>query len=103
MTFRFKNMGATYQREMVSFFHHIIHDYIEAYVDDIIYKSREKYDHILDIRKIFQRMREYKMKLNPKKCTFGISSSKFLGFIISRRGIEVDPKKFSTIIYVTPP
>jgi len=80
----------------------MIHDNVEVYVDDILSKSTTKNDQISYLRKIFHRMREYKLKLKPHKCAFAVSSGKLLGFIFSRRGIEVDPKKVSSIVDFPP-
>lgn len=103
MPFGLKNVGATYQIAMVRMFHDMIHDNVKVYVDDILPKFIAKYDHILYLRKIFQTMREYKLKLKPQKCAFIVSSAKLLSFIISRRGIKIDPKKVSAIVDLFPP
>lgn len=68
---------------MVNMFHDMIHDYVKVYVDDILSKSTTKYNHLANLRNMFQWMREYKLKLKSQKCTFGVSSRKLLGFIIS--------------------
>jgi hypothetical protein len=95
--FSLKNAGATYQRAMVTLFHDMIHHEIEVYVDDMITKSRTKQDHLTDLRKLFQRLKKYKLRLNPNKCAFGVTSGKLLGFIVSGRGIEIDPAKVQAI------
>ena len=56
---------------------------VEVYVDDMLIKSREEEDHLNDLRETFNTFRQYNMKLNPSKCAFGVSSGKFLGFIVS--------------------
>ena len=66
---------------------------MEVYVDDMIAKSREPGDHLACLKKLFDLLRCYKLKLNPNKCVFGVSSGKLLGYIVSQRGIEVDPSK----------
>lgn len=86
-----------YQREMVTLFHDMIHKEIELYVDDVISKPRTKEDHIVNLQKLFDRLRKFKLRLNPAKCTFGVRSGKFLGFIVIRRGIKVDPEKVRAI------
>uniref|UniRef100_A0A2N9G920 RNA-directed DNA polymerase n=1 Tax=Fagus sylvatica TaxID=28930 RepID=A0A2N9G920_FAGSY len=93
MPFGLKNAGATYQRAMVTLFHDMIHHEIEVYVDDMIAKSRTAQDHLTDLRKLFQRLKKYQLRLNPNKCAFGVTSGKLLGFIVSGRGIEIDPCK----------
>uniref|UniRef100_A0A2N9I3X3 RNase H type-1 domain-containing protein n=1 Tax=Fagus sylvatica TaxID=28930 RepID=A0A2N9I3X3_FAGSY len=95
MPFGLKNAGATYQRAMVTLFHDMIHHEIEVYVDDMIAKSRTAQDHLTDLRKLFQRLKKYQLRLNPNKCAFGVTSGKLLGFIVSGRGIEIDPAKLT--------
>ena len=97
MPFELKNVGATYQRAMVTLFHDMMHKEIEVYVDDMIAKSRAPSDHLIDLRKLFKRLVKYRLRLNPKKCVFEASSGKLLSFIVSQRGIEVDPIKVQAI------
>ena len=97
MPFGLKNAGATYQRAMVTLFHDMKHKEIEVYVDDMIAKSRTEVEHVEHLLKLFQRLRKYKLRLNPNKCTFGVRSGKLLGFVVSKRGIEVDPAKVKAI------
>ena len=97
MPFGLKNVGATYQRAMTTFFHDMMHKEIEVYVDDMIAKSIDEEEHVEHLLKLFQRLRKYKLRLNPNKCTFGVRSCKLLGFIISEKGIEVDPAKVKAI------
>ncbi|XP_039683803.1 uncharacterized protein [Medicago truncatula] len=97
MPFGLINAGATYQRGMTTLFHDMIHKEIEVYVDDMIVKSITEEDHVKYLQKMFQRLRKYKLRLNPNKCTFGVRSGKLLGFIVSQKGIEVDPDKVKAI------
>lgn len=83
MPFGLKNIGATYQRVMVTIFHDMIHKEIEVYVGDMIAKSHTKEDHIVNLQKLFDRLRKFKLHINPAKCTFGVRSGKLLGFIVS--------------------
>ena len=71
----------------------MMHKEIEVYVDDMIAKSRTEVERVEHLLKLFQHLRKYKLRLNPNKCTFGVRSGKVLGFIVSERGIEVDPTK----------
>ncbi|XP_055830980.1 uncharacterized protein LOC129900016 [Solanum dulcamara] len=103
MPFGLKNVGATYIRAMTTLFHDMIHKEIEVYVDDIIIKSKRSLDHLYDLQKFFERLRKYNLKLNPVKCAFGVPAGKLLGFIISRRGIELDPSKIKAIQELPPP
>lgn len=103
MPFVLKNVGATYMRAMTTIFHDMIHKEIEIYVDDVIIKSKKATDHIADLRKFFDKLRKYNLKLNPVKCAFGVPVGKLLGFIVSRRGIELDPSKVKAIQELPPP
>ena len=75
----------------------MMHKKIEVYVDDMIAKSRTARDHLVDLRKLFKRLVKYRLRLNPNKCIFGASLGKLLGFIVSQRGIKVDPVKVQAI------
>ena len=83
--------------------HDLIHKEVEIYVDDMIVKFKDRERHIPALRKFFERIRFYKLRLNPKKCTFGVTSEKLLRFMASQRGIEVDPDKIKAIIEMKPP
>ena len=93
MPFGLKNTGATYQRAMVTLFHDMMHKEIEIYVDD----------HVVNLRKLFERLRKFQLKLNPTKCTFGATSEKLLGFVVSKKGIEIDLDKVRVIQDLPPP
>ena len=82
---------------MVTLFHDMMHKEIEVYVDDMIAKSREGESHVANLRKLFEQLRKYQVKLNPSKCTFEVTLRKLLGFILSSHGIEVDPSKIKVI------
>ena len=103
MPFGLKNAGATYQRVATTLLHDLIHKEVEAYVDDMIVKSKDREGHIKALRKFFERIQFYKLRLNPKKCTFGVTFGKLLGFMVSQGGIEVDPDKIKTIVEMKPP
>ncbi|XP_056169085.1 uncharacterized protein LOC130138612 [Syzygium oleosum] len=103
MPFGLKNAGATYQRAMVTLFHDMMHKEVEVYVDDMIAKSKHGEDHIEVLRKLFDRLRRFKLRLNPAKCMFGAKSRKLLGFMVSSRGIEIDPSKVKAICDLKPP
>ncbi|XP_060210683.1 uncharacterized protein LOC132637640 [Lycium barbarum] len=76
-------------RAMTTLFHDMIHKEIEVYVDDVIIKSRRSSEHFPDLRKFFERLQRYNLKLNPAKCTFGVPAGKLLGFIVSRKGEDI--------------
>ncbi|KAF3647316.1 hypothetical protein FXO38_17099 [Capsicum annuum] len=95
--FDLKNTGVTYMRAMTTMFHDMMHKEIYVYVDDVIIKSKGRAGHVKDLRKFFERLRRYNIKLNPAKCVFGVPSGKLLGFMVSRQGIELDPSKIKAI------
>jgi len=103
MPFELKNAGATYQRAMVTLFHNMMYREVEVYVDNILAKSKEEEDHVQVLRRLFERLRKYQIKLNPAKCSFGVKTGKLLGFIVSGRGIEVDPDKAKAIQEMSAP
>ena len=103
MPFGLKNAGATYQRAMTVIFHDLIHKILEDYVDDILVKSLNALDHLSHLEEVFNRLAEYRLMLNPKKCVFDVTSGKLLGFIVSRCGIEIDPKNVKAIMDMAPP
>lgn len=76
---------------------------MEDYVDDILAKSYTREGHLEILAKIFDRLEKFKVRLNPKKCAFGVTSAKLLGYIVSTKGIEVDPAKVQTIMEMPPP
>ena len=81
--FGLKNASATYQRAATTMLHDLIHKEVEVYVDNMIIKSKDREGHMLALRKFFERIRFYKLRLNPKKCTFGVTSRKLLEFMVS--------------------
>jgi hypothetical protein len=103
MPFDLKNAGATYQRTMTAMFHDMMHKEIEDYVDDIVVKSKKREDHLETLRKVFDRCRLYKLKMNPLKCAFGVSAGKFLGFLVHNHRIDVDSAKASVIATMKAP
>jgi len=103
MPFGLKNAGATYQRAINVIFHKHIRKTVECYVDDITVKSRDKGDHLADLRKVFDIMRAHQLKMNPTKSFLGVASGKFLEFVVTSKGIHVDPKKIRAVQEVQPP
>ncbi|XP_073138233.1 uncharacterized protein [Henckelia pumila] len=93
MPFGLKNAGATYQRMMDRVFKNQLGQNVEVYVDDILVKSRTHDHFIPDLEETFGTLRRYGVKLNPAKCVFRVKSRKFLGFVVTERGIEANPKK----------
>nr|CAE03810.2 OSJNBa0027H09.10 [Oryza sativa Japonica Group]CAE76081.1 B1340F09.19 [Oryza sativa Japonica Group] len=103
MPFRLKNAGATYQRMIQRCFSTQIGRNVEAYVDDVVVKTKQKDDLISDLEETFASIRAFRMKLNPEKCTFGVPSGKLLGFMVSHRGIKANPEKVTAILNMKPP
>ena len=102
MSFGLKNAGATYQRLMNKMFANQIGRNVQVYIDDMLVKSRME-DHLEDLKETFNTFHYYNMKLNLSKCAFGVTVGKFLGFIVSQRGIEANHDKIRAIIEMTPP
>ncbi|XP_030945651.1 uncharacterized protein LOC115970120 [Quercus lobata] len=102
MPFGLKNAGATYQRLVNHMFRQQIGRNVEVYVDDMLVKSQDEGRHLDDLQETFDTLRQYHMKLNPSKCAFGVSSGKFLGFMVSHRGIETNPDKIQAILDMKP-
>ncbi|XP_024200642.1 uncharacterized protein LOC112203984 [Rosa chinensis] len=98
MPFGLKNAGATYQRLVNSMFVEVIGTIIEVYVDDMLVKSLTSEDHITNISIVFTIILRNGVRLNPPKCIFGVEVGKFLGYIISHRGIEANPEKVQAIL-----
>ena len=94
MPFSLKNVDATYQRLINKMFAHQIGRNIQVYVDNMLVKSRREDDHLNDLKETFDTLCSYNIKLNLSKCAFGVTARKFLGFIVSQRGIEINPNKF---------
>jgi hypothetical protein len=84
-------------------FHELLENTMEIYIDDIVVKSAKFSSHIADLRKAFDKIHRYGLKMNPRKCAFGVSIGKFLGFIIHEHGIEIDCDRIKSIQSVGPP
>ena len=97
MPFDLKNARVTYRRAMVALFHDMIHHEIKVYMDDMIARSQTEEEHLDHLHKLFERLKKYKLRLDPNKCTFGVRSGKLLDFVISGKGIKVDPTKVKVI------
>ena len=93
MPFGLKNARVTYQRLVNHMFRDLIGKSMEVYMDDLLVKSREEGDHLWHLDEAFDVLRKFQMKLYPTKCVFGVSSGKFFGHLVSRRGIEANPEK----------
>ena len=76
---------------------------MEDYVDDLVVKAKNHFEHLLHLRQVFERFKEHNLRMNPSKCAFRASSRKFLGFLVHYRGIDLDPTKAEAIIALCPP
>ena len=103
MLFGLKNAGATYQRLITKIFKPLIGQTVEVYIDDIVVKSKTKNEHTQHLEKTVRLMKAYNMKLNPAKCAFGVSTGKFLGFMVTQRGIEVSFDQIKVVMETPAP
>ena len=103
MPFGLKNARPIYQMLVNKMFNQQIGRNMEVYVDDMLIKSKEELTHLNDMKETFATLKKYQMRLNPSKCVFGVVLGKFLGFMVSQRGIEVNPEKVQAIINMASP
>ena len=102
MPFGLKNAGATYQRLVNYMFRPQIGRNVKVYVDDMLVKSLDEEKHLDNLQETFDTLRRHQMKLNLSKCAFGVSLRKFLGFMVSQRGIEANSDKIQAILDMEP-
>jgi hypothetical protein len=102
MPFGLRNAGATYQRCMNHVFGEHIGRTVEAYVNDIVVKTRKASDLLSDLETTFKCLKPKGVKLNPEKCVFGVPRGMLLGFIVSERGIEANPEKIAAVTNMGP-
>ena len=98
MPFELKNAGATYQRLITKMFRPLLGKTMEVYIDDMLIKSKERPDYAAHLQQVFDLLRTYGMKLNPVKCAFEVSAGRFLGFMMTQRGIEANPSWLKAIL-----
>ena len=103
MPFGLKNAGTTYQRMITRMFEPQLGKNVEVYIDDIVVKNKVATKHLGDLRNIFEILRKYKLSLNASKCSFGVESSKFLRYMVTHCGIEVNPDQVKVINSLQPP
>ena len=103
MPFGLKNAESTYQRMMTRMFEPQLGKSIEVYVDDMVVKSKVVFEHVGDLGVIFDILRKHNLHLNASKCSFGVGSGKFLGYMVTHRGIEVSPDQIKAIQNLQPP
>jgi hypothetical protein len=97
MSFGLQSVGTTCQKGIQWCLYLQLGHNVEAYVDDVVVKTWEEEGLISDLAETFNNLRKFKMKLNPEKCTFGVPSGKLLGYMVSRRGVDPNPKKVSAL------
>ena len=91
MPFGLKNVGSTYQRMMTKMFESQLGKNVEVYIDDMVVKSKLVSEHLADLSNIFEILMRHKLRLNASKCSFRVGSGKFLGYMVTHKGIEVNP------------
>jgi hypothetical protein len=97
MTFGLKNTGATYQRAINLIFHDLLRVLMEVFIDDVVVNSVGFEEHLTNFKLSLERMKKYGLRMNPLKCAFGVTSGRFLGFVVYEHGIQIDPKKIESI------
>ena len=97
MPFGLKNAGSTYQQMMTKMFEPKLSRNIEVYIDDIVVKSKVVPEHVKDLASIFGILRKHKLRLNASKCSFGVGSGKFLDYMVTHKGIEVNLDQIKAI------
>ena len=97
MPFGLKNAGSTYQRMMTKMFEPQLGKNVEVYIDNMVVKSKLVSELDGDLINIFEILREHKLRLNASKCSFGVGSGKFLGYMVTHKGIEVNPDQIKAI------
>ena len=103
MPFGLKNAGATFQKFMNKLFDGLIGSKVEVYVDDLVAKTTKKEQHLQDLEVIFKRLDQHNVRLNPLKCSFGLRSGLFLGYMLTMRGIEANPEQIRAILDMPSP
>ena len=103
MPFGLKNVGATYQRMIQTCLEKQIGKTMEAYVDDVVIKTKHVESLVDELRLTFDNLQTYDIRLNSEKCMFGVPSGKLLGFLVSHRGTEVNPENVKAIEDMSPP
>ena len=97
MPFGLKNAGSTYQRTMTRMFESLLGKNIEIYIDNMVVKRKMVSEHLGDLQVIFEILRSHKLRLNASKCSFGVGSGKFLDYMVTHKGIEINPDQIKAI------
>ena len=101
--FNLKNAGSTYQWMMTKMFKLQLGKNVEIYIDDMVVKSKLVFEHLADLSNVFEILRRHKLRLNASKCSFGVGSGKFLGYMVTHRGIDVNPDQIRALNNLQPP
>ena len=88
---------------MTTLFHDMMHRDIEVYVDNMIVKSRDRADHLVALERFFKKIRQFRLRPNPKKFIFKVTYGKLLGYMVSKKGIEADSDKIKAILDMPAP
>ena len=102
MHFGLKNAGSTYQMMITNMFEPQLGKSIEVYIDNMVMKSKMVSEHVRDLENIFEILRKHKLCLNASKCSFGVGSGKFMGYMVTHQGIEVNPNQIKAINSLQP-
>ena len=103
MPFGLENAESTYQRMVTRMFEAQLGRNMKAYIDDMVIKSKVASEHIQDLEDVFSVLRKHQLQLNTSKRSFGVSSGKFLGFMITHYSIEINPDQIKAINDLHPP
>ena len=103
MPFGLKNAKAIYQRMMTRMFRDKIGRMVEVYIDDMVVKSKQESRHVEDLQGTFEVLRQHKLRLNTEKCVFSVGAGKFLGYLITNWGIEINPDQIDAMRRLNPP
>lgn len=103
MPFGLKNSGATFTKTIFKMLHAQIGHTVEVYIDNLVVKSQKEYNHLQELADVFEILKFHKLCVNAEKCAFGVSAGKFLGHLVTRRGIEADPNQIKAVANLRPP
>ncbi|RDX72502.1 hypothetical protein CR513_48000, partial [Mucuna pruriens] len=103
MPFGLKNARTTYQRLMDKIFKDVLGTNMEVHVEDMVIKLATAGEHCGALDRVFSILRKHQLKRNPKKCSFGVQARKFLGFVLTERGIEANLEKCQAVINMRSP
>ena len=103
LPFGLKNAGAMYQKLVNRMFKELIVDTMEVYIDNMLVKSLKATNYITHLERTFSILCQYRMMMNPSKCISGVSLGKFLGFLVTKRGIEANSDQIQTLLMINSP